>query len=289
VNQFDQYIERFSFSLRERGRSDATQKTYIVGLTRFFKVIGKDLGDVSQDDIRRYQVSLVDQGLAPKTINLYGAAIRSFYLETLKTGWPANFLGRVKERRKLPELLSQGEIADLINAIDGLKERTILLTMYSAGLRPIEAVSLSYENIDSRRMLLHAEIAKGGKNRFVPLSETLLQVLRFYWITTSHNKWTWLFPSNDNSKKRFPKTLINDAIHLAAKKAKIKKLITARTIRHCFATHLLELGVDLRKIQLLLGHAVISSTEIYTHMRSEHVPQIKNPLDEIAKKIIWRG
>lgn len=288
MSQFDEYIARFLLSLKERGSAKATQKIYVAGLLRFFKTLEKDPAEVSQDDVRLYQVSLVESDLKPKTINLYVAAVRSFYLETLKTGWPDDFLARVKERRKLPVLLSPGEVADLVNAVDGLKQRTLLLTMYSAGLRPIEVVNLKFENIDSRRMLLHAEIAKGGKNRFVPLSETLLQALRFYWITTPDSKWTWLFPSDEDPMTPYPKASINGAIREACEKAQIRKKVTARTIRHCFATHLLELGVDLRKIQLLLGHAVISSTEIYTHMRSEHVPEIKNPLDTIAAKINWR-
>lgn len=288
MSQFDDYIARFLLSLKERGSAKATQKIYVAGLLRFFKTLEKDPADVSQDDVRLYQVSLVESDLKPKTINLYVAAVRSFYLETLKTGWPDDFLARVKERRKLPVLLSPGEVADLVNAIDGLKQRTLLLTMYSAGLRPIEVVNLKFENIDSRRMLLHAELAKGGKNRFVPLSETLLQALRFYWITTPDYKWTWLFPADEDPMTPYPKASINGAIREACEKAQIRKKVTARTIRHCFATHLLELGVDLRKIQLLLGHAVISSTEIYTHMRSEHVPEIKNPLDTIAAKINWR-
>ncbi len=288
MKQFDQLIERFLLSLKARGLAKNTQTNYVAGLERFFKVIGKDPLEVNQDDICRYQVALVEEDLKPKTINLYVAAVRSFYLDTLKTGWPEDFLPRVKERRTLPVLLSPDEVADLANAIDGVKERTLFLTMYSAGLRPIELVSLKFENIDSRRMLLHAEIAKGGKNRFLPLSQTLLEVLRFYWITTSDYKWTWLFPSDDDPMTPFPKAKINNAIHEACEKAQIRKQVTARTIRHCFATHLLELGVDLRKIQILLGHACGSSTEIYTHMRSEHVPEIKNPLDNIATKINWR-
>ena len=265
MSQFDEYIAQFVLTLKERGAAENTQKNYVVGLLRFFNVVGKAPPEVSQDDIRHYQVSLFDQGLAPKKINLYMASVRSFYLETLKTGWPVDFLARVKERRKLPVLLSPDEMADLINATENLKTRTLLLTMYSAGLRPFEAVSLKYENIDSRRMLLHAEVAKGGKNRFLSLSETLLQALRFYWITTPDYKWTWLFPSDDDPMTPFPKATINFAIKNACEKAQIRKKITARTIRHCFAAHLLELGVDLRKIQMLLGHSVISSTEIYTH------------------------
>lgn len=109
-----------------------------------------------------------------------------------------------------------------------------------------------------------------------------------YAHTTPDYKWTWLFPSDDDPMTPFPKAKINDVLRQACHLAKIRKPVTARTIRHCFATHLLELGVELRKIQLLLGHAVISSTEIYTHLRSEHLPEIKNPLDSIATKINWR-
>jgi site-specific recombinase XerD len=282
-------LERFSLTLRERGLAKQTQTNYLTGLRRFFKYLGeKDPLSVDQDDIRRYQVSLVDEDLAAKTINLYMAGVRSFYLETLKRDWPDDFLARVKERRKLPELLAPSEVAGLINAAQGTKARVLLMTMYSGGLRPIEVVNLKYQNIDSKRMLLHVELAKGGKNRFVPLSKALLEALRFYWKATPEDKWTWLFPADRDATKPFAKNQINDIIKAAVKVAKIEKPVTARTVRHCFATHLLELGVDLRVIQLLLGHAVISSTEIYTHVRAGHLPEIKNPLDAIASLIDWR-
>ena len=274
----DDLLERFSLTLRERGLAEQTQTNYLSGLRRFFKYLGeKDPLTVDPDDIRRYQVWMVDAGLAAKTVNLYVAAVRAFYLETLKCDWPTGFLARVKERRKLPELLAPSEIAELISAVQGPKARMLLMTIYGAGLRPIEAVSLKYQNIDSKRMLLHVELAKGGKNRFVPLSKSLLEALRFYWRATPEDKWTWLFPADQDATKPFAKNKINGIIRAAAALAKIDKPVTARTIRHCFATHLLELGVELRIIQLLLGHAVISSTEIYTHMRAEHLPEIKKP------------
>ena len=194
----------------------------------------------------------------------------------------------MKERRTLPVILSPGEVASLISRVEHVKPRILLMTMYAAGLRPIEVVNLTHRSIDSQRMVLHVEIAKGGKNRYLPLSEVLLEALRYYWRATPENKWTWLFPADGDALKPFPKSGINDVIKAAAGLAKIDKRVTSRIIRHCFASHLLELGVDLRLIQLLLGHAVISSTEIYTHLRSDHVPKIKNPLDSIANKINWR-
>lgn len=285
MDQFKPYIEMFILRLKERGLADATRANYVSALTRFFAKTGKDPKLVTIDDVRNYQVSLFDEGLKPKTINLYGAAIRSFFLDTLNTGWPENFLARAKERRTLPVLLSPGEVADLINATPDTKSRTLLMTMYGAGLRPIEVVSLKPENVDSRRMVLHVEIAKGGKNRLLPLSDLLLEALRFYWFSSSENKWLWLFPDTRDHQKPFQQAKINTILKSAAQSAGLEKSVTARVIRHCFATHLLELGVDLRKIQLLLGHAVISSTEIYTHLRSEHVPEIKNPLDTIADRV----
>jgi integrase/recombinase XerD len=285
----DDLLQRFLESLRERGLAKQTESNYVSGLRRFFDYLGeRDPLSVEPDDVRRYQMSMVNDGLSAKTVNLYVASVRSFYLETLKRDWPENFLARVKERRKLPVLLAPAEIASLINAVDGIKPRALLMTMYSGGLRPIEAVNLKYRNIDSQRMLLHIELAKGGKNRFVPLSRTLLEALRHYWITTPENKWTWLFPADRSATVPFPKEKINGIIKTAAEVTKLNKPVTARTIRHCFATHLLEIGVDLRVIQLLLGHAVISSTEIYTHLRSDHLPEIENPLDAIAPQIKWR-
>jgi len=209
-------------------------------------------------------------------------------LETVKTGWPENFLARVKERRKLPVLLSQIEVADLLNATLEKKERTLLTTMYSAGLRPIEVVHLRHENIDSGRNLLHIEIAKGGKNRFVPLSELLLQILRYYWITTDHNKWHWLFPDDQDHSKPYPKQKINDVIKLSAKRAQIEKPVTARILRHCFATHLLEQGADIRVIQVLLGHAKLETTALYTRVTVSTIRDVESPLERIRLNLTKR-
>lgn len=284
----DRFIEEFLMSLKEHGRAKNTELKYVYALKRYFNFLGTVSPETaSPNDIRRYQISLIDQKLAPKTVNLYVAAVRFFYLTTLRKEWSENFAGRVKERRKLPEILSPDEIVSLFNAVTDIKSKVLLMTMYSAGLRPIEVVSLKPENIDSRRMLIHVEIAKGGKNRFIPLSDCLLRALRLYWITTSSYKWTWLFPNERDSAEPFPKYALGPIIKLAAKKVGIKKSISPRTLRHCFATHLMEMGVDMRIIQILLGHAVISSTEIYTHLRSDHLPQIKSPLDTIQTRINW--
>lgn len=283
------FIAQLELSLKEHGLAANTREKYVYAVRQFFTSLEKDPCEVEPDDVRRYQVSLLEKGLSSKTVNLYIAAIRFFYLQTLKREWPESFVARAKERRKLPVLLSPQEMAILLNAVDGLKAQSLIMTMYSGGLRPIEVVNLKYQNIDSSRMLIHVELAKGGKNRFVPLAEALLQTLRLYWISTSQNKWIWLFPSDKDVNEPYAKTDLGKIIKTAAFAAGIKKPLTPRTIRHCYATHLLEMGVDLRVIQLLLGHAVISSTEIYTHLRSDHLPEIKNPLDAIATQIKRRG
>lgn len=281
-------IDKLELSLKEHGLAANTQEKYVYAVRQYFSTLKKDPRHIEPDDVRRYQVALLAKGLSSKTVNLYIAAVRFFYLQTLKMEWPERFVARAKERRKLPVILSPQEIVTLLNAVECLKAQSLITTMYSAGLRPIEVVSLKYQNIDSSRMLIHIEIAKGGKNRFVPLAESLLEMLRLYWISTSQNKWLWLFPNDKDVSQPYPKVELGKIIKTASLRAGIEKTVTARTIRHCFATHLLEMGVNLRVIQQILGHAVISSTEIYTHVRSDHLPQVKNPLDAIAPHVKWR-
>lgn len=236
--------------------------------------------------MKKYQVESIERGLAARTINVRSAAIRFFFLNTMKQPWPENFLPQVKTPKTLPTVFSPQEVAQILNHTQTLKQRAILATMYSAGLRSFEVVNLKPKDINSQRMLIHVAEGKGRKERVTVLSQSLLAFLRSYWIKWGHeNRSHWLFPSGYDARKSYATCSVRRFLRDAKEKAGITTAGCTHALRHSFATHLLELGVDLRIIQILLGHVSISSTTIYTHLRGDIYQEIKNPLDKIAEKI----
>jgi integrase/recombinase XerD len=204
--------------------------------------------------------------------------LRFFYRVTLKKDWDIRHIPHQKPGRKLPEILSPEEVAALLNALSNIKHRAILMTMYAGGLRVSEITRLRVSDIDSRRMMIRLEQSKRRKDRYVMLSPYLLAVLREYWKAVRPQ--TVLFPS---AKTGGPLSTdaVNEAFHKAKKRAGITKRITPRSLRHAFATHLLESGVNLRVIQLLLGHRSVRTTEIYTHVARNYVQGTPSPLDQL--------
>jgi site-specific recombinase XerD len=277
-------IQQFVFSLKLHGRSEMTRESYVRYLRYFAEFIGRDLTTASQLDVERYQVHLLDRKLAPRTINGIMAGVKFFYFETLKRDWPRDFIPWVRVKRKVPTILSQKEVGLLINATSVFKLRVIFMTMYACGLRTCEVKRLTYKDIDSSRKQLHI-IGKGDKERSVPLSDVLLKTLRFYWKHCPEDKWTWLFPCETDPKRSCPASTIRRNYTTAKKRAGIEKSGGTHILRHCFATHLLEAGVDIRIIQILLGHSLISSTTVYTQLTQTFSAQIKSPLDAIASLI----
>ena len=281
----DKLVDQFIFTLKERGFAQSTQDEYVYIIKRFFRDLGKDPLEASQEDVRKYQVYLLDKKYAPRSVNLNLAAIRFFYLKTLRRDWPPSFVPWVKQGRRLPTVWSMEEVAKLINSAANFKHRVILMATYAGGLRSCEVVRLKPSDIDSKRMLIHV-LGKGNKERFVMLPETLLFALRDYWKwNKGEDKSLWLFPGGKDYSQPYSRSSLRRVFGAAKKRAGIAKPGGVHILRHCFATHLLELGTDLRIIQLLLGHSVISSTEIYTHLRAQFAAQIKNPLDNIASQI----
>ena len=189
---------------------------------------------------------------------------------------------------KIPEILSKEEVTLFINSIESLREKTIFLTIYSCGLRRSEVAHIKYENIDSKRMLIKIINSKGNKDRNVILPQSLLNQLRFYWQYDSKDKSKWLFPSKDKNKHLNP-----DSISLIFKKlinkTSINKKVTCHSLRHTWATHMLEAGINLRYLQVLLGHNSIMSTSIYTHLVDYKKLKIKSPLDLISQEISFGG
>ena len=211
--------------------------------------------------------------------------MRFFYVQVLKRGWSVAETPYPKKRLPLPQVLSQEEVARLINAADSTFRRILLMTLYATGARRAELVRLKISDIDSERMLIHIRGGKGRKDRDVMLSPRLLEALRSYWHTLRRKPTNWLFPGNRWQTASTPvsSTAVWRACQRAAQRAGLEhKHIHPHTLRHCFATHLLEAGADLRTIQLLLGHRDLEETTIYLHLSRRHLCATSSPLDALS-------
>jgi site-specific recombinase XerD len=281
----DQLIEKMIRDIKTKGLSESTVRSYVSGVKKLSQFTGKPLEEIGVEDIRVFHLHLVEEEkLAPQTVNLYIAGIRFLFLTTLGRNWnPKITFPHTKVKRTLPVILSPERVVELIQAVEQPKYRAVLMTIYSAGLRVNEAVHLSASDILSDRMQIHVRFAKGGKERFSVLSEVCLEELRRYWKATPEDKRKFLFPGADRSQPLDPSS-VRKVLTETKKKIGLEAKIRVHSLRHCFATHLLENGVDLRIIQLLLGHASISSTTIYTHLRNQRSLGVRSPLDVIAMK-----
>lgn len=272
-----QLRERMMQDLRIRNRSPHTERMYVDHVDRFFKHVGKTPNQVGPEDIRAYQVYLVEEKkVSPAVLTQAVCALRFFYKITLRKDWPIEFIPHPKRPKKLPVVLSREEMARLIKAVTNLKHRTIVMTVYSAGLRVSEVIALQLSDIDSQRMVICVRQGKGQKDRLVPLSPVLLKQLREYWL--KYRPKHWLFPGQlpDRSLNR---SSVERVVKLARNTARLKKKISVHSLRHAFATHLLEAGHDIRTIQILLGHTSLRSTQVYTHVASKAIQSTQSPLD----------
>ncbi|MCK6589231.1 MAG: site-specific integrase [Polyangiaceae bacterium] len=268
--------------LQLRNRSPRTIETYISHVARFAKFHGRSPDQLGPEDVRAYQIHLRASGTSWSLFNQAVCALRFLYAVTLRVDWPVAQIPFGRKPRKLRVVLSQDEVVRLLSAVDNIMHRMALMTAYAAGLRITELMMLKIEHIDTARMLLHIEHGKGQKARLVPLSEVLLEQLREYWRTSRPRVKgsPWLFPSEDPARPLHT-TTIEKACQRACAAARLTKHVTPHTLRHCYATHLLEAGTDLRTVQALLGHAALSTTAIYTHVQRKLVTATKSPLDAI--------
>jgi integrase/recombinase XerD len=284
----NKYFEEFAFTLKERGFSQSTIATYSSNLRNFFVHAAKDPQLVTPEEIRHYQVFLIDKKFKPRTVNCNLAAVKFFYLKTLKKEWPEKFLPWVKVRKSIPNVLSREEVATVINAALNIKHQVMLMAIYGGGLRSCEVVRLKPLDIDSKRNVIKV-LGKGDKERQVPLGEELLLSLRAYWrANKTENKSLWLFPNGLDNLQPYSISSVKRFFQAAKVRAGISKPGGPHLFRHSFATHLLEAGLDIRIVQILLGHSELKSTTIYTHVQQQFIAQIKNPLEAIADKIIKR-
>jgi site-specific recombinase XerD len=262
-----------------RNLASNTQKYYlsaVVGLSRFYQQSPDRLTPEMIEDYLLYLKN--DKGYTPGTCGLVVAGLRFFYQHVADTAIPFTFRVR-KKRTKLPTVLTHKEVWSIIDAPKYLKHRVLLMAAYSAGLRASEVAALRPENIDSKKMLIKVENGKGGKQRYTLLSVMLLKELRHYY--KSYQPKDYLFPSSYKHRKNQPLTYASVRIiyEKARKKAGIKKGVGIHTLRHSFASHLLEAGYDIRRIQVLMGHRRLATTMIYLHVSEKTLSKIPSPLD----------
>jgi integrase/recombinase XerD len=270
--------------LQRRNFSPTTIRSYLYAVERFARHFKCRPDRLNHTHLRSYQAHLLRTGqLQPKTVRLHVSALRFFFVKTLRRRYLLDDTPYPKAPQRLPLILSVEEMARLIDAADGLYHRTMLMVLYSTGIRSAELLQLQVADIDSRRMLIHIRQGKGGRDRFVPLSPTLLATLRVYyrWMRPQ----TWLFPGmvhNWRADKPITKRVLWDAVVTAATRAGFRRRVSPHLIRHSYATHLLESGADLRTIQLLLGHVNIRHTALYLHLSQKHLQAVANPLDALT-------
>jgi len=269
--------------LVRRNYAATTIQSYLKAVEHFGEHVKTPLDQLGPDDIRSYHAHLLgNRKLAVNTVVVHVCALRFLYIKVLKRRDMKEDLPYPKQRQRLPVILSPGEVAQLIGAASNLYHRTILMTLYSTGLRRAELCRLKVSDIDSKRMMVRVIQGKGGIDREVPLSKKLLVALREYyrWMRPE----TYLFPGTVNhsrADKPITEKVVWQAVREAVIRAGIKKRVSPHTMRHCFATHLLESGADLRSIQMMLGHSDLEATTIYLHLSRRHLQAAANPLDQI--------
>ena len=259
-----------------------TQASYIRAVRNFTVFLGRSPDQASAEDLRRYQLQLASSGVSVPSQNATVTALRFFFAVTLRRSKVTNRMPFVREPRKLPVVLSPEEVARFLEAAPGLKYRAALSVAYGAGLRAAEVISLKIGDIDSKRMIIRVEQGKGGKDRNVMLSPHLLELLRAWWKVARPQ--AWLFPGRDSVQPMTTRQL-NRACHAAAHLAEIGKRVSLHTLRHSFATQLLEQNIDIRVIQVLLGHAKLDTTALYTRVATKTISAVISPLEHIALKL----
>jgi integrase/recombinase XerD len=262
-----------------RNLSPATQRSYIHAVKKFSEFFERSPAMLSTEDVRAYQLHLVSKGAAWASLNQAVCALRFFYKVTLGKAQIPERVPYARVPKKLPVVLDQDEVARFLAAVPSLKIRVALTAAYAAGLRASEVTRLKVCDVDSKRMVIRVEHGKGGKERYVMLSKQLLAMLRDYW--RSERPKLFLFPGRPNDKPIDPNVL-NVACRSAALVAGLDKTVSLHVLRHSFATHLLENGVDLRIIQALLGHEHLSTTTRYAKVSTQLIANVQSPLDRLS-------
>jgi integrase/recombinase XerD len=284
--------QRLIEDMSVRGFTAKTRHDYIRSVAGFAAFLGRSPDTVTAEDIRRFQLHQSELGMHAPAMNSTVAALRFFFTHTLDRPDISRKLIRLRYPRKLPTVLNADEVARLLTATKCLKHRAALAVAYGAGLRVAEVASLKVGDIDSTRMLIRVERGKGGRDRNAMLSPDLLTLLRAWWQDGRRQgvmlPGGWLFPGQDPTK-RITTRQLSRVVEDAAQAAGITKNVSPHTLRHSFATHLLEDGVDIRVIQVLLGHAKLENTALYTRVATRTIRAVTSPLDKIVALIEGRA
>ena len=276
--------QRMIDDMRMRKLEPKTQDAYVRAVRKLAAFLGRSPDTATVEDLRSFQLHLVDTGASPITLNATLTGLKFFFDITLGHGELMAKMQPVKVPRTLPVVLSPQEVSRLLGAARNVKHQAALSVAYGAGLRASEVIALKVGDVDSQRMTLRVEQGKGRKDRYALLPPILLQRLRVWWrVGHAQGKILrngWLFPGLDPMDPLSTRQL-NRAIHAAADTAKIDKRVSMHTLRHSFATHLLEQKVDIRVIQVLLGHVKLETTSIYTHVATDLLREVISPLETL--------
>ncbi len=266
-----------------RNLSPATQRSYLHAVEKFSLYFGRSPARLGLDDVHAYQVHLASKGVAWATLNQIVCALRFLYGVTLSQNEVPERIPYAKRPRTLPEVLSREEVVRFLEAVPSLKARVALTTAYATGMRVSEVAAVEIRNIDSNRMVIRIEHGKGAKDRYVMLSGHLLGILRAYWVLARPKR--FLFPGRDGDSP-VNVTVLHAACRSARAAAGIGKRVSVHTLRHSFATHLLEQGTDIRIIQVLLGHNDLSTTARYTRVATSTIASTSSPLDQLSLMVV---
>jgi len=276
--------QRMIEDMTVRGFTPSTQRGYLGVVRDFAAFLGRPPDQTDTEDLRRYQLHMRTQGASATSMNATVSALRFFFGVTLGRGDASTGMTTVREPKKLPVVLSPQEVERLLNAAPGLKYRAALGLAYGTGLRASEVVSLKVTDIDSERVVIRVEQGKGRKDRYAMLSDPLLDLLRAWWMEARKRgvmlPGGWLF-AGQNPVNHLTTRQLNRAFHAAKDAAGIDKPVCLHTLRHCFATHLLEQDVDIRLIQVLLGHKKLDTTARYAHVANSTLHAVKSPLEHL--------
>lgn len=283
--------QRMIEDMQLRGFASKTQQAYLRSVRQLAEYFNKSPGEITEEDLREYFLHLKNVRRASRsTCTQALCGIKFLFQHTLKRDWATFELVRPPKEKKLPVVLSQEEVRHVLSCLNSFRHHVCLSTIYSCGLRLQEGVQLQVCDLDSDRMLIHVHKGKGGKDRYVPLPDRTLALLRQYWQTHRHP--LWLYPARtphgvppSKASKHVSPSSVQKALRAACLASGIQKHVTVHTLRHSYATHLLEAGINLRRIQAYLGHASLKSTSIYTHLTRDGEDFAAETINRVMDKL----
>lgn len=291
TNTFQQLHQQFHLTLKTQGKSQKTQSSYLRSFRRLALYFPQHPDELTQNDLKQYFADLLDSH-SWSSVKVDRWAFKIFWEHVLEKEWQWPKIAKPPKTKRLPDILTIEEVDKLMSNLEKLRYRTCLFTIYSMGLRLGEGINLKVSDIDSKRMLVHVRNAKGNKDRFVPLSDPALKLLRHYWCT--HQNPNLLFPVVHLGKSRRRHTNrpmdyggVQTAFKLALEDSGIHKKASVHTLRHSYATHLMEAGVNLRVIQEYLGHASPNTTVIYAHLSKPVVRESEALVRELMDRFLF--